>query len=128
MHIPPRTAGRNTIPAMVKPALAAAALALCAAACPATADEGELVWYTAMNTTESAPLRQRFAERYPGVKLTVLRQPGEKIRTRILTEAHAGKFFWDVVSFNLLDMDALAQEGLLAGYASPQTKSGYPEG
>jgi iron(III) transport system substrate-binding protein len=60
--------------------------------------------------------------------LTILRQPGEKIRTRILTETRAGKFFWDVVSFNHLDMDALAQEGLLAAYASPETRSGFPGG
>jgi len=45
-----------------------------------------------------------------------------------LTEAGAGKFFWDVVSFNLLDMDALNQEGLLASYVSPETKSGYLTG
>src|SRR6266852_1812856 len=40
----------------------------------------------------------------------------------------AGKFFWDVVSFNHLDIDALAQEGLLAAYASPETRSGFPGG
>ena len=90
--------------------------------------ERELVWYTAMNTPDAAPLRKLFRERYPEVNLTILRQPGEKIRTRILTEMHAGKFFWDVVSFNHLDIDALAQEGLLAAYASPETRSGFPGG
>src|SRR5712672_905413 len=90
--------------------------------------ERELVWYTAMNTPDAAPLRKRFRERYPEVNLTILRQPGEKIRTRILTEMRAGKFFWDVVSFNHLDIDALAQEGLLAAYASPETRSGFPGG
>ena len=90
--------------------------------------EREVVWYTAMNTPDSAPLRKRFLEKYPGVNLTILRQPGEKIRTRILAEMRAGKFFWDVVSFNHLDMDALAQEGLLAAYASPETRSGFPGG
>ena len=90
--------------------------------------EREVVWYTAMNTPDSAPLRKRFLEKYPDVNLTILRQPGEKIRTRILTELRAGKFFWDVVSFNHLDMDALAQEGLLAVYASPETRSGFSGG
>jgi iron(III) transport system substrate-binding protein len=88
----------------------------------------EVVWYTAMNTQDAEPLRKRFEEKYPGTKLTVHRQPGEKIRNRILTEARAGKFFWDVVSFNLLDMAALDGEKLLAAYVSPETKSGYPEG
>src|SRR6267154_771436 len=90
--------------------------------------ERELVWYTAMNTPDAAPLRKRFREKYPDVNLTILRQPGEKIRTRILTETRAGKFFWDVVSFNHLDMDALAQEGLLTAYFSPETRSGFPRG
>src|SRR5258706_1460410 len=90
--------------------------------------ERELVWYTAMNTPDAAPLRTRFREKYPDVNLTILRQPGEKIRTRILTETRAGKFFWDVVSFNHLDMDALAQEGLLAAYFSPETRGGFPRG
>jgi len=94
----------------------------------AAAAERELVWYTAMNTPDAAPLRKLFREKYPGVTLTILRQPGEKIRTRILTEMRAGKFFWDVVSFNHLDIDALAQEGLLAVYASPETRSGFPGG
>ena len=41
----------------------------------------------------------------------MLRATGEKVRTRILTEARAKRFSWDIVSFNLLDMDALAAEG-----------------
>jgi len=94
----------------------------------AARNEREVIWYTAMNTPDAAPLRKRFQEKYPGLNLTILRQPGEKIRTRILTEMRAGKFFWDVVSFNSLDIDALAQEGLLAAYASPETRSGFPAG
>ncbi|HTF14289.1 MAG TPA: extracellular solute-binding protein [Burkholderiales bacterium] len=114
-----------------------AALFFCAEAAPAqaptrpadaTGKEREVVWYTAMNTPDTAPLRKRFREKYPELNLTILRQPGEKIRTRILTEMRAGKFFWDVVSFNHLDIDALAQEGLLAAYASPETRSGFPAG
>jgi hypothetical protein len=58
----------------------------------------------------------------------VLRQPGEKIRTRIVGEARAGKVFWDVVSFNHLDMQALDEEGLLARYVSAETATGYPPG
>lgn len=88
----------------------------------------EVVWYTAMNTQDAEPLRKRFEEKHPGIKLTVHRQPGEKIRNRILTEARAGKFFWDVVSFNHLDMEALDGEKMLAPYVSPETKTGYPEG
>ena len=125
---------------LVRSARWLAALVFCAGVGPALAQtaperrgdaawgEREVVWYTAMNTPDAAPLRQRFQEKYPGVRLTILRQPGEKIRTRILTETRAGKYFWDVVSFNHLDMDALASEGLLAAYASPEARSGFPAG
>lgn len=90
--------------------------------------EGEVVWYTAMNTADGEVVRKRFQEKYPFLTLTILRQPGEKIRTRILTEARANRFVWDAVSFNHLDMDALNQESLLAAYASPEAKTGYPKG
>src|SRR4249919_3793557 len=83
-------------------------------------------WRRMVRFTSGYFSRKRFREKYPEVNLTILRQPGEKIRTRILTEMHAGKFFWDVVSFNHLDMDALASEGLLATYASPETRGGFP--
>ena len=90
--------------------------------------EGEVVWYTAMNVPDTDALRKPFVERYPFLKLTVLRATGEKVRTRILTEARARRFSWDIVSFNLLDMDALAAEGLLAAYQSPEAATGYAPG
>lgn len=90
--------------------------------------EGEVVWYTAMSTQDAESLRRAFQDRYPGITLTVLRQTGEKIRTRVLSEAQARKFSWDVVSFNLLDMRALGQEGLLATYRSRETQTGFPPG
>jgi iron(III) transport system substrate-binding protein len=90
--------------------------------------EREVVWYTAMTTPDAEPLRKAFQARHPSVQVTILRQPGEKIRTRILTEARAGRQLWDVVSFNHLDMNALDRNGLLAAYASPETRAGFPAG
>src|SRR4029077_714728 len=112
-------------------ALAFTCLAAAAAAdarLDAAREQGEVVWSTAINVPDAEALRKPFNERYPFIKLTLLRATGEKVRTRILTEARAGGFAWDVVSFNLLDMDALSREGLLAPYTSPQTASGYPRG
>ena len=90
--------------------------------------EREVVWYTAMTTPDAEPLRKAFQARYPFLQVTILRQPGETIRTRILAEARAGKPLWDVVSFNHLDMDALDREGLLAAYASPEARAAFPAG
>jgi iron(III) transport system substrate-binding protein len=94
----------------------------------AATKEREVLWYTAMNTSDGEAVRKRFEEKYPGVKLIILRQPGEKIRARIITETRAGKHFWDVVSFNHLDMDTLDQEGMLAAYSSPDAATGFPGG
>jgi iron(III) transport system substrate-binding protein len=90
--------------------------------------EKEVVWYTALSTHEADAFRLLFEKKYPSIKLTILRQPGEKVRTRILTEAQAGKTFWDVVSINHLDIEALSQESLLASYVSPEGKTGFPPG
>ena len=83
------------------------------AAAPAIA--ADVVWYTAMNTQDAEPLRKRFEEKHPGTKLVVHRQPGEKIRNRVISEARAGKHFWDAVSLNLMDMVALNGERVIAG-------------
>jgi len=109
-------------------ALLAPAMAADAPRATLAAREGEVVWYTAMNTSDTEPLRRRFEQDHPGVKLVVLRQPGEKVRMRILNEAQAGRFLWDVVSFNALDMDGLERAHMLADYRSPETASGYPPG
>jgi len=82
--------------------------------------EGEVVWYTAMNVPDAEAVKKPFVERYPFLTLTILRSTGEKVRTRILAEARAGRHTWDVVSFNLLDIEALNREGLLGAYASPE--------
>src|SRR5258705_295753 len=109
-------------------ALLAAAGALADPRIDQARTEGEVVWYTAMNVPDTDALRTPFVERYPFLKLTVLRATGEKVRTRILTEARAKRFAWDIVSFNLLDMDALATEGLLAAYRSAEAATGYAPG
>jgi iron(III) transport system substrate-binding protein len=94
----------------------------------AEAAEKEVVWYTALSTREAEAYRLLFQKKYPSIKLTILRQPGEQVRTRILTEAQAGKTFWDVVSENHLDIEALDEEHLLASYVSPEAKTGFPPG
>src|SRR5438067_1435928 len=102
----PRECGRRNerLQLSTKRAVAAArnALAMCLAAwcwlaAAQTPDverarkEAEVVWYTAMSTQDADAMRRAFADKYPGMNVTVLRQPGEKIRTRILAEAQANK-------------------------------------
>lgn len=91
--------------------------------------EEEIVWYTAMNVRDAESLLKSFRDRYPFLRLTILRGTGEQVRSRILADAQAKRFGWDVVSFNLLDVETLNREGLLAAYPSPETRSGaFPAG
>lgn len=90
--------------------------------------EAEIVWYTAMALRDAEVLLKTFRDRYPFLRLTILRAGGEQVRSRILADAHADRFTWDVVSLNVLDIEALSGEGLLATYLSPETKSGFAAG
>ncbi|HWP35346.1 MAG TPA: extracellular solute-binding protein, partial [Thermodesulfobacteriota bacterium] len=90
--------------------------------------EREVVWYTAMNIQDAQAVAERLKTVHPFLTLTIHRQPGEKIRNRILTETQAGQFLWDVVSVNHLDIDILNRQGLLAAYRSPETRTGFPPG
>ncbi len=90
--------------------------------------EEEIVWYTAMNVQDAESLLRIFRDRYPFLRLTILRGSGEQVRSRILADAQAKRYGWDVVSFNVLDVEMLNQEGLLASYHSPEAGSGFPPG
>jgi iron(III) transport system substrate-binding protein len=90
--------------------------------------EGEVVWYTAMNVADAEAVLKPFRERYPFLETSILRAAGESVRRSILADAGENRFTWDVVSFNVLDVDALNRAGLLAVYRSPETRAGFPAG
>jgi hypothetical protein len=41
--------------------------------------EGEVVWYTAMNSSDAEAVSELFREKYPFLTVKLLRQPGEKV-------------------------------------------------
>lgn len=108
--------------------LVVATSAVAAAGLDQARKEGEVVWYTAMNVSDAETVLKPFRERYPFLEVTILRAAGPKVRGSILADAREGRFAWDVVSFNLVDIDTLAREGVLAAYVSPETKTGFPAG
>ena len=59
--------------------------------------EGEVIWYSNINTIISAPLREGFRRRFPGVELKYWRGSGEAVANRVMTEARAGRFEPDVI-------------------------------
>jgi iron(III) transport system substrate-binding protein len=84
--------------------------------------EGEIVWYTTMSADQSNGFMARFQQKYPFLKPSVIRLGGNALLSRILTEAKAGKNFFDVVHGTGEIVLPLMDMGLLAPYASPERK------
>jgi iron(III) transport system substrate-binding protein len=81
-------------------------------------EEGTLTFYTSMATTESGPLAAAFEKKY-GVKVQLWRALSENVLQRALTEARGGRRSLDVVETNAPEIEALAQEGVVAEFDSP---------
>ena len=88
--------------------------------------EGEVVWYASMNLSEANAVIARFEERYPFVKVRLNRSGSEKLLTKLLTEARAGKSFADVIQTVEFSMHIFRSRGLLSRYI-PQANALYPK-
>ena len=84
--------------------------------------EGTLNYYTTMTLSQSKILVDRFMEKYPSIKVKMLRTGGGAILNRVLTEALAGKHSWDVLQAHGEMILPLMQKKLLARYRSPEAK------
>jgi iron(III) transport system substrate-binding protein len=80
--------------------------------------EGKLVWYTSMAIDTSKPLVDVFEKQY-AIKIDLVRAGEEQLLNRILTEARAGKSFFDVVSTSAIQV--LALRNFLSPYASAES-------
>src|SRR5713226_4928020 len=102
----------------------------CAAASLDAADaakkEGKVVVYTAMQPEDSTKLIELYRARYPFVDATFFRAGSAPLLNRILTEARANRFLFDVVSGKVSDLLLLQKKGLLGKIVSPELSS-YPE-
>ena len=74
--------------------------------------EGELSIYTSLGTEDAGVLAAAFEKKY-AVKLKVWRASSEKILQRIITEAQAGRFDFDVVETISPELESLSREKLL---------------
>jgi iron(III) transport system substrate-binding protein len=84
--------------------------------------EGEIVWYTTMSSDQSNAFMARFQQKYSFLKPSVIRLGGSALLNRVLTEAKAGKNFFDVVHGTGEIVLPLMDMGLLAPYMSPERK------
>ena len=80
--------------------------------------EGQVVLYTSLAPTESKPLAEAFEKKY-GIKVELWRALSDKVVQRVITEAQGNRHTVDVVETNGPEMEALAQEKLLAEIHSP---------
>jgi iron(III) transport system substrate-binding protein len=90
--------------------------------------EGEVVWYTAMTVADAEAVLKPFRERYPFLEISLLRAQTAQLRSSVLGDAREGRFSWDLVSTQMVDIDALNRAGVLGTYVSPETRSGFPPG
>jgi iron(III) transport system substrate-binding protein len=80
--------------------------------------EGQVVLYTSLAPTESAPLAAAFEKQY-GIKVELWRALSDKVVQRVMTEAQARRHSVDVIETNGPEMEMLAREKLLAASRSP---------
>jgi iron(III) transport system substrate-binding protein len=81
-------------------------------------EEGTLLLYTSMSTSESGQLGQAFEKKY-GVKVQIWRNLSEAVIQRTVAEARAKRHSVDMIETNAPEIESLAQEGVVAPYFSP---------
>lgn len=89
--------------------------------------EGKLVFYAVLSAPESQGLLDGFQKKYPFIQAEQFRLGAEKMRTKILTEAKAGRHVFDAVSINVVESGVLLSQGLLAPYKA-QAREAIPDG
>jgi len=84
--------------------------------------EGQVVWYTTMNVSQSKPVVDAFQKKYPFIEPILYRAGGGALLNRVLTEARAGKYDWDIVGGRGEMILVFKEKNLLASYVSPETE------
>ncbi|GGG00961.1 ABC transporter substrate-binding protein [Paenibacillus abyssi] len=88
--------------------------------------EGNLSLYTSMALEDMEKVAAKFEEMY-GIKVQIWRAGSENVLQRIVTEAQAGRFDYDVVETNGPELEALHREQLLIPVKSPYLSDLIPE-
>jgi len=85
--------------------------------------EGALVLYTSMTVEQAQRLNDAFKAKYPFIQPSMFRAVGERLLTKIMTEAQAGRHEFDVVQSAETQAYFLKKRNLLARYVSPEAKN-----
>jgi len=85
--------------------------------------EGALVVYTSMTVDQMQKILDAFRIKYPFIKSNMFRAVGERLLTKIKTEAQTGKYDFDVVQSAETQAYFLKKKNLLQKYISPEMKN-----
>jgi iron(III) transport system substrate-binding protein len=85
--------------------------------------EGKLVIYTSMTVDQAQKLNDAFKTKYPFIQPSMFRAVGERLLTKIIAEAQAGKYDFDVVQSAETQAYFLKKKNLLAKYVSAEVKN-----
>jgi iron(III) transport system substrate-binding protein len=85
--------------------------------------EGKLVVYTSMTVDQAQKLNDAFKAKYPFIQPSMFRAVGERLLTKIMAEAQAGKYDFDVVQSAETQAYFLKKKNLLAKYVSSEVKN-----
>ena len=85
--------------------------------------EGEVVWYATVNIQTCQAVARGFEQRYPGVKVRLLRANSQQQLTRMVSEFNSKKYQADVIEINVQMISVLKAGGMLGKYASPESHS-----
>jgi len=88
--------------------------------------EASVMWYTSMNIEDAKKMVDAFEKKYPFIKVEYFRANSAKLLQRAVTEARAGKYFFDVIALSGFETHQIAKLRLLQPYISPERKA-YPE-
>jgi len=85
--------------------------------------EGKLVVYTSMTVDQAQKLNDAFKAKYPFIQPSMFRAVGERLLTKIMAEAQAGRYEFDVVQSAETQAYFLKKKNLLTKYVAPETKN-----
>ena len=85
--------------------------------------EGALVVYTSMTVDQMQKILDAFKARYPFIRTTMFRAVGERLLTKIMTEAQTGKYDFDVVQSAESQAYFLKKKNLLQKHISTESKN-----
>src|SRR5215470_16808424 len=98
------------------------ALASDQATVEAAKKEGSIMIYNSMTPSQMQILQNAFKSKYPFIEVKVFRAVGERLLTKVITEAQAGRHEFDVFQSGDTQAYFLKKKDLLMKYLSPEAK------